>query len=79
MDANSVLKRDGRSDEAFRNRSRISWRRHPARIRCSPATCAPERGGSPPSAARSEAERAVSPRRFMGGMIRKADPRGPPS
>ena len=79
MDANSVLKRDGRSDEALRNRSKMSWRRHPAKIWCSPAACAPERGGSPPSAARSEAERAVSPGRLMGGMIREADPRGPPS
>ena len=33
MDANSVLKRTGRSDEALRNRSRMSWRRHP-RLGC---------------------------------------------
>ena len=79
MDANSVLKRTGRSDEALRNRSRMSWRRHPARMRCSPSTGAARRGGSPASAARSEAVRADSPGRFREDMIREARRRGAPS
>jgi hypothetical protein len=81
MDA--VLKRDGRSDEALRNRSQMSWRRRGGtRLGYSARWphALPSAADPPhPSAARSEVERAVSPRRLMGGMIREADPHEPHS